>query len=54
MKLLDMIQEIDEEGEDLTEWEIDFIGGFIDDGVTSFTDKQAEIVERIYNERIPK
>ena len=50
----DKIRKIDQDGEGLTSWEIDFIASFIDNPPRSFTQKQIEIVDRIWNQRVPK
>lgn len=46
-----MLKEIDEEGEGLTDWEIDFVSGLIDGGVTQFTRYQRDKIEEIHEER---
>lgn len=51
-KLRSMVDEIDEDGEDLSEWEVEFIANLIDNDVQSFTDKQAEIIRRIHKDRL--
>ena len=51
-ELVDKIQEIDNDGEDLTKWEIDFIASFIDSPPRHFTVRQEEIINRIYNQRV--
>ena len=48
----DIIYDIDELGEDLTLWEIDFISGLIDNPPAVYSDKQIEIIERIYEQRV--
>ena len=48
---LQMIDEIEQRGVDLTEWETDFI-----DSVslrTKFSNPQKEVIDSIYNEKVP-
>ena len=51
MKTSEMVKVIDEEAENLTTWEINFIAGFIDKPREVFTLKQTEIITRIYDEK---
>lgn len=51
-EILELVQIIDREGEDLTEWEIEFIASIIDEDIQQFTRKQAAIVRRIHKERV--
>ena len=46
--LLDLLQEIDEDGEDLSEWEIAFIADLIDNDCTVFSDRQEQRIVRIH------
>jgi hypothetical protein len=50
--LMDMVHEIDKNGEGLTKWEIEFIASFIDHPRTEVTQKQYDIVQRIYDEKV--
>lgn len=52
-QLRSMVEEIDRLGEDLTPWEIEYIAGIIDKNTQTFSTKQADIIRRIYEERIP-
>ena len=52
-EFLVMIEEIDEFGQDLTEWEVRFIADLIDRYVTAFSSGQAKQIERIHEERVP-
>ncbi len=52
-ELQDMVWDIDERGENLTPWEVDFIGNLIDKKTSRFTPKQATQIKRIAEERIP-
>ena len=48
-----MVHEIDRDGDNLTEWEVEFIAGFIDGGMPEDpTEKQWEVLQRIYDERL--
>ena len=51
-RMLEMVQEIDDDGEGLTKWEIEFISGIIDNGQKFFSQKQADIIKRIYEDRV--
>lgn len=51
-QLRDRVEEIDDSGKGLTDWEIEFIGRMIDEDVRRFTDKQAEVINRIYRDRV--
>lgn len=53
-ELFEMIEEIDEYGSGLSDWEVEFIGGLLDGGPSSYTRKQAIQIQRIHKERIPK
>lgn len=46
------VEEIDERGDGLTEWEVGFIGGLVDDPPERYTDRQAEVIDRIWRERV--
>jgi len=49
---LETIEIIDKEGEDLTEWEIDFIANLIDSRLGWFSQKQANKIEAIHRQRV--
>ena len=53
-RLREKVEAIDNRGRGLSTWEIDFIAGFIDQKVYTFTDKQAEVINRIYEERVAR
>ena len=46
-----IVAEIDELGLNLTHWEIQFISGLIDRSPVFYTQKQIEIIYRIYEEK---
>ena len=50
-RLREMVEEIDEQAEGLTNWEVEFIAGIIDGDVRGFSDKQVEVIEGIYARR---
>ena len=54
MNTLEKVKAIDEEGKGLTEWEVNFIAGIIDSFQTVFSPRQAKVVSRIYDQRVPK
>ena len=47
----DLVKHIDEFGEDLTEWEIDFIADLIDNPPAAYSEKQETVIQRIYEQR---
>jgi hypothetical protein len=47
-----MLAEIDESGEGLTEWEVNFIARLIDSRAKRFTPAQAKQIRRIHQERV--
>lgn len=49
--LREMVEEIDEEGQKLSEWEIDFIAYLMDNDVRRFSERQEKIIRRIHEER---
>ena len=51
-RLRGMIYDLDLKGKNLTPWEVDFIGRFIDEDQSSFSEKQAKIICKIYDERM--
>lgn len=51
-ELLALVKEIDEKAEGLTKWEVGFIAGMIDKPPRDFSLRQAEIIERIHEERV--
>lgn len=50
--LLDCVTEIDVCGEGLTEWEVEFIASLIDNPPDEVTEKQEQIITRIYSQRV--
>jgi len=48
----DLLDEIDEQGEGVTGWEIGFIQDYIERKRTTFTRRQSEILCKIYRERV--
>jgi hypothetical protein len=50
--LLGYLDDIDARGQRLTPWEIRFVADMIDRGLTSFTDRQGEIIQRIWEEKV--
>jgi hypothetical protein len=46
-----MVQVIDEEGQNLTTWEVNFIASLIDKPPKTYSLKQMEIIIRIYDEK---
>ena len=53
IKLREMVNEIDERGEGLTNWEGRFIADLIDNDPGFYTQRQAEVIERIWEHRVP-
>jgi hypothetical protein len=51
MKTSEMVIIIDEEAENLTTWEFDFIVSLIDKPPKTYSLKQSEIIKRIYDEK---
>lgn len=52
-ELYDLVYDIDEKGENLTPWEVDFIGDLINKNIKRFSPKQADQIKRIAKERLP-
>lgn len=50
----DIVQEIDEKGEKLSDWEKQFIASLIDNPPEWYSKKQEETVKRIYDQRVPR
>lgn len=46
-----IVDHIDSFGKRLSEWEVKFIAGLIDNPPDSYSEKQVAIIERIYNEK---
>lgn len=46
------VRVIDEKGENLTDWEVNFIASFIDHPMPTYSEKQTEIINRIYNTKV--
>lgn len=51
-QLRELVEEIDDRGEDLTDWEIGFIANIIDKDLRTFTKAQANAIRRIHRERV--
>lgn len=51
-ELLTLLEEIDDAGEDLSEWEVSFVSDLIDRQVKIFTERQAAVIRRIHEERL--
>ena len=49
--IYDLILHIDEHGKGLTEWERDFISDHVDNRRFVYTEKQRNIIKRIYDEK---
>jgi len=47
-----MVDEIDEKGEDLTNWEVGFISDIIDRDIKKFSPKQCKYIKEIYEKRV--
>lgn len=47
-----MVEQIDQHGEGLSQWEIDFIADMVDYPEENLSDKQIEIITRIYNQKV--
>lgn len=47
-----MIEQIDEHGEGLTKWEINFIADLVDGYLGKLSSKQISIIQRIYDEKV--
>lgn len=48
-----MVEEIDRDGQNLTDWELEFIGDMIDSPPKVFSPNQARTIEQIHEERMP-
>lgn len=46
------VRRIDEEGEDLTEWEIDFISSLVDEPPENYSRKQKDKIEQLFKEKV--
>ena len=56
---MEMLNEIDEQGEGLTEFELNFVESMkkaiaAEDRSFAFTDKQRDLIARIHEERVPQ
>jgi len=54
-KARSMLDDIDHRGQQLTDWEIDFVDDLLrstDKGIQP-TDEQGQIIRRIYDQRVP-
>ena len=47
----ELVEHIDTFGKKLSNWEVNFIGSLIDDPPDEYSDKQVEVIERIYDEK---
>jgi hypothetical protein len=50
--LKERVRVIDNDGENLIDWEIDFIANLIDNPPSYYSEKQEDIIERIYRQRV--
>ena len=48
----EMVEEIDKQGDELSDWERRFISGHVDDPPGFFSEKQRATIDRIYEERM--
>lgn len=48
----DMLDEIDEDGEDLTDWEVKFVGDLVDRQMDVFSPSQADVIRKIHSQRV--
>ncbi len=48
----DLLQRVDRYGRGLTEWEVNFVAGLIDNPPTTPSAKQVEILKRIDKEKV--
>ena len=46
-----LVEHIDSFGKGLTDWEVNFIADMMDSPPQEFSDKQIEIINRIYDEK---
>ena len=46
-----LVEHIDSFGKGLSDWEINFIAGLIDNPPTNYSEKQVAVIERIYDEK---
>ena len=54
-ELVDMVYTIDERGEGLSEWEVDFISGLVNNpklGMFNFSPKQELVIRRLFYEKV--
>jgi hypothetical protein len=51
-RVREMLLEIDEDGEGLTSWEIDFVADLVDRHAARFTAEQAAKIEEIHRRRV--
>ena len=51
---LDKLHEIDDDGEGLTPWELEFVSSLIDTGRTRFSYTEQEKIDQIHTERVPR
>lgn len=54
MNIMEKVQIIDEHGENLTKWEIEFIATIIDEKVTEFTRSMYHKLWEMYDQRVPE
>jgi len=51
-ELQEMVSEIDEEGVGLSDWEVEFIGGMVDEDRSVFSEAQETVIRRIHEEKL--
>ena len=47
----DLVEHIDSFGKGLSQWEIEFIANLIDNPPERYSDRQVEVIERIYEQK---
>ena len=48
-EILDILIDVDENASGLNDWEFSFISDLVDDPPDTFSDKQIEIIQRLYD-----
>jgi len=51
---LEKLQAIDDDAVGLTPWEVELVGDLVDSGRVRFTTAQAEMIDTIHAERVPR
>jgi len=51
-QLLDLLYEIDTDGQDLTEWEVEFVARLLDADTREFTEREARRIVRVHALRV--